>query len=87
MYIGGAAPLRDLENLIQGYELALNNHNIQESGTLFNQQFSAFLTASLGWRVNRGWARAFEERLEKPQLLKAFFDQLQLFVQHRDCAR
>lgn len=87
MYIGGAAPLRDLENLIQGYELALVNHNIREPGQHFNQQFSEFLAESSSWRVNRGWARAFEQHLEKPQLLNAFFAQLQLFSEHQNSAR
>ena len=87
MYIGGAAPLRDLENLIQGYGLALNNHDTHERGNNFNQQFAEFLAATLGWPVNRGWARAFEEKLEKPQLLKGFFDQFELFIQHKSPAR
>ena len=49
---------------------------------IFNQQFAEFLAATLGWPVNRGWARAFEEKLEKPKLLKGFFDQLELFSQN-----
>jgi hypothetical protein len=46
--------LKAIETLMDGYSLALRNHNIQERTSDFNQDFDAYLSATKGWSVSCG---------------------------------
>lgn len=60
MYVGygdkseRALQLRALETLMDGYSLALRNHNIQEQTSDFNRDFGAYLSATKGWSISCG---------------------------------
>jgi hypothetical protein len=50
--------LEPLETMCGGYEVALNNHGIDEVGREFNARFREFLLNEYGWSTAQGWALA-----------------------------
>ncbi|MDX8352095.1 hypothetical protein [Cognatiyoonia sp. IB215182] len=76
MFTGGS--LAPIENLLFGYEVALNNHGIVEEhhGRRFTvSSFSEWLYETKGWSTNLGFSFAIEENTrETAPHLDVFFD-------------
>ena len=59
MYVGydeskRAMQLKVLEILMDGYSMALRNHNIQERVSDFNREFAEYLFETKGWSASCG---------------------------------
>jgi hypothetical protein len=59
MYVGHdeskrAMQLQTLETLVDGYRLALHNHNIREQVLDFNREFASYLFETKGWSASCG---------------------------------
>ncbi len=59
MYVGydeskRAMQLQTVETLVDGYRLALRNHNIKERVSDFNREFASYLFETKGWSASCG---------------------------------
>ena len=59
MYVGGdehgrARQLRELETLLYGYSLAVEQHDLDEPGRGFVKAFGAYLEKRFGWPTTLG---------------------------------
>ena len=66
MYVGydeskRAMQLQTVETLVNGYQLALRNHNIKEPVSDFNREFARYLLKTKGWCDSCGPVVAIRE--------------------------
>ncbi len=73
MWVRGGA-LRDLENMLSGYWVALGVHGVAE-GFAFGPQgsFPDWLQQRYGWPMSLGWADAIEKYAGQGPALDEFF--------------
>lgn len=65
--------LRDLQNILIGYDAALTVNGLERSGFWPSGPFSDRLHARYGWSTSTGWAGAIERNAGPEEPLQVFF--------------
>ena len=84
MYIGDLH-LHDLEMLIIGYGMALDQHAIFDDVPNFNKDFNSFVYDTTSWSTSCGWAEAISSHaIDKRAALAKFFELYEAFLDFRE---